>query len=758
MAPHPEGKKKNKRWRPFLFAGIAVLLLLSIAAFFLPYLLKRHIEKHSLEWIGRTVSIDNIILNPFTFTFAVNGVQCSERGSAEPFVSWKSIAVKSDLWNGFRNKDWRFRQLRIEDPYFHITQNADRFNFSDLLEMGGTDTTASPDTTHVRFSMVDIRITGGRIVYDSDVLKAPVGISGLHMQCDLITSESARMDFLLGLTLDGGGALDGGFKIDTERSLYAVHATLKDFALPQLLPYLQDFMHTTALKGELDLGLDLEDSWADTAALAVSGDLELNNVDLTDGGGTQLIGITSGRVVLDTLNAKTQSFTISRVLIDGLTTRFRQWADGSNTWTKVLKLDSTAIGDSANTHLEAAPSNVFVMLADYIRLLGQEFVANQYTADSMLMVNSAVEFEDFTPEKPFRYKLDQIDIRSSRITTATGTADFTASARLNGRGMLTSTFKFDPKNFRNVDASLEVADLSLPDLDAYSRWYGAYPVLSGTLDYTGSTTIKDGKIDSRNHLQADNLRFAKKTAVHDTGIFVLPLRLAASLLRDVHGKIDLDVPVKGDLNDPEFKPWPIIWKVLKNLVVKAAAAPVKLVSGAFGGRDDVDMEEVRFLPLTIEIDKDQKRSLDALAALLKEKPELNVALVPLTDLKEEQEEWAAVHAKMDFLGVASPLSKADSSRVSDLALRDPAFVVFLDTRTPATKGKPERERCVSAVGADVATRAVVAEEGFRQEAVKTYLHKVGTDLERIVFRPGTSEETSGYMGAPGFRFIVNVSD
>ena len=146
------------------------MLLLSIAAFFLPYLLKRHIEKHSLEWIGRTVSIDNIILNPFTFTFAVNGVQCSERGSAEPFVSWKSIAVKSDLWNGFRNKDWRFRQLRIEDPYFHITQNADRFNFSDLLEMGGTDTTASPDTTHVRFSMVDIRITGGTPGKENELL------------------------------------------------------------------------------------------------------------------------------------------------------------------------------------------------------------------------------------------------------------------------------------------------------------------------------------------------------------------------------------------------------------------------------------------------------------------------------------------------------------------------------------------------------------------------------------------------------------
>lgn len=741
-----------------LASSIVVLVLLVLTAFFFPYILKRYIEKHSVEWIGRKVTIDQLILNPFNLTYAVNGVICSEPGSDEVFVSWKSIAVKSNLWRGFRNKDWRFRELRVEDPYFHITQKGPRFNFSDLLEMGGRDTTASTDTAKVRFSMEDIRITGGRIQYASDVLKAPVGISGLHADCTRITSESARMDFLLGLTLDGGGALDGGFKIDTERSLYAVHATLKNLGLPQLLPYLQDLMHTTELKGEVDLSLDLEDSWADTTALAVSGNLALNSLVLTNGEGQPLVGMKSGQIILDTLNAKAQTFKIRRVLVDGFTTRFQQWADGSNTWTKVLKLDSTIAGDSVHTTLSVEPSNVFMMLADYIHLLGQDFVANQYTADSMVMAKSAVEFEDFTPEKPFRYKLENIDIRSSRITTTTGTANFTASAKLNGRGELKSSFKFDPKNFKNVDVELNVKDLSLPDFDAYSRWYGAYPIQSGTLDYTGKMSIQGGKIDSENHLQADNLRFAKKTDVHDTGIVILPLRLVASLLRDVHGKIDLDVPVKGDLTDPEFKPWPIVWQVLKNLVVKAAAAPVKLVSGLFGAKDDVDAEEVRFQPLATVIGKDQERPLDGLAALLKEKPELNAALVPVTDMQEEQEEWAAAHAKMDFLKITSPMSKPDSMRMMNLALRDSAFTVYLDSKTLTTKGKSERERCIAFVGADVAKQAVIVEEASRQAAVQKYLQQAGVDLKRIVFRPGTTEETSGYMGAPGFRFVVDVAD
>lgn len=748
-----------RRLRLVWAIGAVVLLVLGLAAFFFPFLLKRFIEKHSVEWIGRRVTIDRIVLNPFTFTYAVKGVTCYEPGSDEVFVSWRNIAVKSDLIDGFRNNHWRFRKLRIIDPYVHVAQQGDRFNFSDLLEMGSDGPTDTTATEPVQFSLEDIELSGGRIVYASDILKAPVAISGLQATCNRITSESARMDFDLGLSIDGGGRLDGGFEIDTERSLYAVRAELKEFTLAQLLPYLQDFMHTTTLQGQLDLGLDLADSWADTSALAVSGNLSLDGFGITDGEGAPLITMRQGQVVLDTLNARTQSFKLSRMAIDGLATRFQQWPDGSNTWTKVLKLDSTTTGDSTTTALAAAPSNIFVMLADYIRMLGQEFVASQYTADSLLLTDGAVEFEDFTPEKPFRYTLDRMDIRSSRITTAAGTADFTASARLNQRGMLTSTFRFDPKDFRNVAATLEVKDLSLPDLDAYSRWYAAHPITSGLLAYQGTTTIQNGKLDSQNHLAADNLRFGKKVAVHDTGIYILPLRLGTALLRDVNGRIDLDIPVTGDLNDPQFKPWPIVWKVLKNLVVKAAAAPVKLVGGLVGGQEEGgSVEEVRFASLSAALGKEQQRPLDALAALLKEKPELGAALVSVTDMREQAGEWAAKRMKMAFLGLAAPLAKEDSLRVEGLSLRDSSFTAFLNGRAPGTAGQPGRQRCLAAVGQEAAMQAVEATEQQRQEAVRQYLAKAGIAPGRIIFRNGTEEELAGFIGAPGFRFVVDVGE
>ncbi|MBS1569807.1 MAG: DUF748 domain-containing protein [Bacteroidetes bacterium] len=757
MATDMELKHRRRPWRKIAYLLTGLLLLLGSTAYFLPWLLKRYIEKHSVEWINRKVSIDRITLNPFTFTYAVDGVKCFEPGSNDLFVSWRSISVRSDLWAGFKNNHWQFRDLRIRDPYFHIVQRGGHFNFSDLLELGGPDTAAAtaPDTSSVRFSMENIQLTGGRVAYASDVLKAPISISGLNANCTRITSESARMDFNLHFEIDGGGEVGGTFKIDTQRSLYAVNADLLSFSLAPLLPYLQDFMHTTSLQGKLDLGLQLEDSWADTAALAASGNVALREFAVSDGTGAHLIGMKHGMVVLDTLNARNHVFKISRVNVDGLSTRFQQWADGSNTWTKALKLDSTET-DSAGAVLAASPANIFVMLADYVRMLGQEFVANQYTADSLSVVNSSVQFEDFTPEKPFRYTLDQLAINSSRITTAAGTADFAASARLNGRGELRSTFKFDPKNFKNVEAEMEVKDLSLPDLDPYSRWYAAYPLTSGTLAYNGITTIRDGKIDSKNHMQADNLQFGKKTEVHDTGIYILPLRLGAALLKDVHGKIDLDIPVEGDLNDPTFKPWPIVWKVLKNLVVKAAAAPVNLVAGMLGNKDDANAEEVRFPQLGAAMGKEQRSALDALATLLKQKPELNAALVPVTEMQQESEAWAAKTMKMEFLGLHSPMAAADSLRMEGLSLRDSGFAAFLSGKVPGTAGTSEVQRCVQAVGADRARQAAGTMETMRQQAVASFLEQAGVPADRITFRPGTPEELAGHTGLPGYRFVVDV--
>ena len=215
--------------------------------------------------------------------------------------------------------------------------------------------------------------------------------------------------------------------------------------------------------------------------------------------------------------------------VDGLKTRYEMFNDGSDTWSKALKLNSTTAGGDTVV-LAASASNVFVMLADYIRMLGQDFVANEYNADSLVFTNGEVRFNDFTPERPFRYTLSSLDVRTSNASSSGSSVDVTASAVLNGKGRLTSSFAFDPNDFKNVKAAMHAWwTLNLTDLDPYMRWYAAHPVKQGTLAYEGATTIQAGLIHSTNHISADQLKLGRRPMCTIPAFMCCPLRLAVSL-------------------------------------------------------------------------------------------------------------------------------------------------------------------------------------------------------------------------------------
>lgn len=758
----PEEPAKPRRWKRRLTVWGGVLLaLLLLVAFLLPYILKRYIETHSEEWIDRKITIDRIILNPFTFRYAVTGVTCYEPKSDKVFVSWKDISVRSNLWKGFQQNNWRFTGLRIESPYFHIVQKGDRFNFSDLMELGG-DEEAAPDTSvPVRFSMADIELRDGRIDYISDVLATPVGLKNLKATCTLISSQSARMDFGLGFELNEGGRMDGGFMIDTEKSQYGIDAQLRSFDLAQTLPYLQDFFSCKSFNGSMDVDLHLLDTYIDTTSLAISGKLDVRDVKLLDPSGENLFALKKTSARLDTLRAKDQHVEVGDVILDGGDLRFVMLADGSDNWTRLLKMDSTAVAgtDSVSTHLQASESNVFVMLADYLSYLGQQIVASDYTAKKLALLNSSVDFEDHTPAQPFHYAISAINMTANPFTSEQEAGRVTASAVLQETGKLKADATFDPMNIRNVTVNMEVDDLALNHLDAYGRWYGAHPLEDGLLRYVTKTIVVDGQLDSHNSLHIDKLKVGNKVDEHDPEIYVLPLRLAAGLLKDAQGVVELDVPVKGDLKDPEFKAWPIVWKIFKDLLMKAVTAPGKLLTRTFDGVDEEDLERVRFNYLQGAPDRTQRKTLWQLASAMKSKPELRLDLVPIVDAKLEMQEVAVFETKKAFLFSDKPaIDGADSTRIAELGSRDSAFTAYVEGRTATLAGKSMHERCLSIIGPETTQRIAADLEGARREHVMQILLAEGVTADRVRYRDGTVEELAGQRGVPGYRFVYDVGE
>ncbi|MGH6625041.1 MAG: DUF748 domain-containing protein, partial [Burkholderiaceae bacterium] len=144
--------------------------------------------------------------------------------------------------------------------------------------------------------------------------------------------------------------------------------------------------------------------------------------------------------------------------------------------------------------------------------------------------------------------------------------------------------------------------------------------------------LPDGRLTASNQLVLNQLRFGDKVDVAPNS---LPVRLAVALLADRNGVIDIDLPVSGSLNDPQFSLGPVIFKAIVNLIVKAVTSPFSLLASAFGGGGD-ELSIVGFAPGSAVLTAEARQGLDKVAKALVERPALKMTVVGTASLEAER--------------------------------------------------------------------------------------------------------------------------
>lgn len=211
-----------------------------------------------------------------------------------------------------------------------------------------------------------------------------------------------------------------------------------------------------------------------------------------------------------------------------------------------------------------------------------------------------------------------------------------------------------------LDLKARVRDLELPPLSAYAVRHAGHGIERGKLSVDVNYKVQaDGQLLASNNIVLNQLSFGDKVDGAPTS---LPVRLAVALLADRHGVIDIDLPVSGSLNDPEFKLGPIIFKLIVNLVVKAVTAPFSLIANAFGSAEEPGV--VNFAPGSATLDNDGRAGLDKVAQALQARPALQMTVVGMASLELERDAFKREQLQALLLG--------EQRREAVLAGRTPA--------------------------------------------------------------------------------------
>ncbi len=253
----------------------------------------------------------------------------------------------------------------------------------------------------------------------------------------------------------------------------------------------------------------------------------------------------------------------------------------------------------------------------------------QVAVTAIRIANGQLDFRDDTLPRPFRALIGELGGDILQISSAPGRyASVDLAGSVDGYAPVTLVGRVAPLADKPaLDLTLDFANLDLATFTPYSSLYAGYLIDHGQLSVQLAYKLEQDRIEGRNRIVVDQLQLGEKVA--SPKALDLPLRLAIALLTDENGVMDLGVDISGNINDPEFDLGGIVWKAVRNVIVKAATAPFKLLANLVGSKQKLDF--VAFAPGSEALDDRAQEKLNALRDALEQRPELRLMVSGQTE-------------------------------------------------------------------------------------------------------------------------------
>jgi hypothetical protein len=410
--------------------------------------------------------------------------------------------------------------------------------------------------------------------------------------------------------LSGGGSfgLDGSLSVFPQASF---DGEVQVHGIPLQLgqSYLQQNLRVLIAAGELDS--DLEISIPAGTAPSLGGVVQVSGLEINDAiEGERLLGWE--RLGIDRFELAPGSLHFSRVSISRAFGRLVVLKDLST------NLSGLVIKNPGSANLGAAGSADTPLDAFNIQVAGIRFD------------DGSMEFSDLSLPVPFATDISGLNGTISSIATNSsepasveleGQVDEYGLARIDGTINL-----LDP--IQHTGLTLEFRNLIMSAISPYSVQFAGRKISEGKLDLKLQYAIDEGALEGNNDIVISELLLGEKLDHPDAAN--LPLSLAVALLKDANGIIDIELPVSGDLNDPEFKIGGIVWKALAGLITKAVSAPFRLL-GKLIGIDSEDFGEFQFLPGRSDLTPPELEKIAQLGQALQQRPQLAFEISGVTD-------------------------------------------------------------------------------------------------------------------------------
>ena len=678
---------------------LAVLCILLVVALKVgPNIAKNYIVDHSEELIGRKMKIENVDFSPFSFTVTVDDFAIYESDGTTPFVAFEKFRINVNPTRLVK-KEISVSEIYLKGLYTRVTQKGDQFNFSDILDKFAADSTAdstaanakaasvqaqAADTTQAlnldpnemigfNVALENITLEKGNIIYEDLKVGSKIHLEDFSVAIPAVYFSNKNTNIGVNLKFANGGDLGVKVQFNMTTQDFGVNVALNKLALAIAKPYLKDFINYKDFEGSLGVNLNIAGNVNQILASNVSGTVAVDGIKLTETSG-KVIGVSHVGVGIAKANLEQMDFRVDSVIVDGASAHLDLFKDGKTNIDVLLEpIMKPAKNNSSDTTAVEEPNSK------------EKSKPLKAVVNRLAVVNTTVTATDHTPKQPFNYKVSNIAVNGSNINFNTPCA-INVTASFPEGGSLSLKYKGALSDISTMDAYISVKNLALKHFSPYSHHYTGYPISSGTMAFASENKMSGWNIESKNTIDIYNIDVGDKDSETDPE-YTVPMKIGLYILKDKNDKIQFDVPVKGNVKDPEFYYLKIVWKTVMNLLVKVALSPFKVVgnvAAAGAGVVGLDLgknDEIRIDPLASSFSSEQYAKAQKMTEALAKDSKLKLNFVQSFNLKRTVDAYKTRKLKTEFYKATqnkTALNELDEKAIQAIADKDSAYAAYAD--------------------------------------------------------------------------------
>ncbi len=709
------------------------LIVFTLIILFISPIAKYLVEKYDVTYTGREIKMDYTYVNPFTGYVYIKNLKIYEYKSDSLFVDSKSVTAKLNMFK-LLSKSYEISHITLNEPKIVFSQTNKTINIDDIIKKF-TPKKSNVKKSPVHFNMLNMKINNGIVYYRENtfpvnlsVIKVNIESPGLKWDMDTL---NAKVSLLSG---NGPGGIDGNITINLKNLDYKLDAIIHKLQLKFLEQYFKKMSNYGNFRAILDADIKTNGNFKDAQNINAKGVVIINDFHFGETASKDFASFDKFILQVKALNPKNKKYLLDSVSLDHPYFKYERYDYLDNVQMMFGKKGTIVLGAKQNPQ----EFNLILEIGDYIKALAKNFFKSNYKVNRLAVYKGDFTYNDYTLNEKFSVSASPINITADSIDKNNNRVKVNFESGLKPYGKAFVNLSINPKDSSDFDLDYNFTKIPVSIFNPYLIKYTSFPLDRGSVELKGIWHVKNGIIQSNNHLIVIDPRVNKRMKNNNSNW--LPLRLIMFFVRERGNVIDYQIPITGNLNKPNFVYKDIIFDALENVFVKPATTSYRTQVK----NTEYEIEKSMFLKWDMgksELSHSQINYLENMVDLLKEDSKLSISVYPMPYNEKEKEYILFFEAKKNYLLMKEKrsiksLCEDDSIAINKMSNKDSLFINYLNSKLTNKRMYTVQDKCLDLLGETFVNNKLNELNLSRKTAFKSYF-KENTINNKLNIHPTT---------------------